>query len=55
MSPYLDEDEIEFGLNKLLDKNSNKIDLKILKGLVNGEESDADEFYKIIKQISGIT
>ena len=30
-------------------KNSNKIDLKILKGLVNGEDSDADEFYKIIK------
>ena len=54
MNQELDEKEIEYGLNKLLEsKNQNKIDMKILKGLVNGEEDDADEFFQIIKHISG--
>ena len=46
-----DEDDltprkIKDGLNKLLrEQGDRKIDRKILKGLVNGEEKDADEFY----------
>ena len=43
---------IKKGLNKLLkNQNNNKIDRKILKGLVNAEDPDAEEFYGIIKTL----
>ena len=47
-------DEIKDGLNKLLKSSkANKIDRKILKGLVNGEEENAEEFYEVIKSVIG--